>query len=99
MNTFPSFDQQLPFLNQFILGLVIRYQAGALNSWEELDLAVKAFFTPERMDQTEALVPGWKKMASFSDGITLTHVMCVFLGVFMMPEFHTLSPEGQQMAK
>jgi hypothetical protein len=95
----PNFDEQLSFLNRFILELVEDYDAGRLNSWEELDEKVKVFFTPERMDQTEVLVPGWKKMASYSDGITLTHVMCVFLGVFMMPEFHALSPEGQQMAK
>lgn len=95
----PNFDEQLSFLNQFILALVEEYDAGRLNSWEELDEKVKVFFTPERMDQTETLVPGWKKMASYSDGITLTHVMCVFLGVFMMPEFHALSPEQQQMAK
>lgn len=95
----PNFDEQLSFLNQFTLELVQNYHEGELNSWDELDEKVKAFFTSARMDQMEALVPGWKKMASYSDGITLTHVMCVFLGVFMMPEFHALSPEGQQMAK
>jgi len=58
---------------------------------------VKTFFTPECMEQTEALVPGWKKMASYSDGITLTHAICVFLGVYMMPEFQALTPEGKQI--
>src|SRR5262245_31903213 len=96
---FPNFDEQLPFLNQFILALVDEYHAGKITSWDELDHKVKAFFIPGHMDQMEALVPGWKKMASYSDGITLTHVMCVFLGVFMMPEFHALSPEQQRMAK
>ena len=95
----PGFEENLSFLNEFILELVDDYDLGRLNSWEELDEKVKGFFTPERMDQTEALVPGWKKMASYSDGITLTHVMCVFLGVFMMPEFHALSAAQQQMAK
>lgn len=98
MNT-PAFDEHLPFLNQFILGLVDEYHAGRINSWDTLDEKVKSFFTAERMDQTEALIPGWKKMASYSDGITLTHVMCVFLGVYMMPEFQALTPEGQQIAK
>ena len=96
---FPDFDEQLPILNQFILGLVDAYQSGRLNSWDKLDEKVKAFFTPERMEQTETLVLGWKKMASYSGGITLTHVMCVFLGVYMMPEFQELTPEGQQIAK
>jgi len=96
---FPDFDEQLPFLDQFIIELVNAYRSGRLNSWDKLDEKVKAFFTPERMEQTEALVLGWKKMASYSDGITLTHVMCVFLGVSMMPEFQELTPEGQQIAK
>ena len=102
MNTsqrFPSFDEHVSALNQFVLGLVETYQAGHLNSWADLDEKVKVFFTPERMEQTEMLVPGWKKMASYSDGITLTHVMCVFLGLFMMPEFKSLTPEQQQLAK
>jgi hypothetical protein len=102
MNTspnFPVFDEQLAFLNQFILDLVESYQSGKLNSWDELDEKVKRFFTPERMEQMEIIVPGWGKMSSYSDGITLTHVMCVFLGLFMLPEFLSLTPEQQQLAK
>ena len=95
----PSFDDHLSFLDQFILDLVDDYHAGEIISWDALDKKVKTFFTPERMEQTEALVPGWKKMASYSDGTTLTHVMCVFLGVYMMPEFQALTPEGKQIAK
>jgi hypothetical protein len=98
MNT-PSFDEQLAFLNRFILELVDEYQAGKINSWDALDEKVRTFFTPERMNQIEVLVLGWKKMASYSDGITLTHVMCVFLGAFMLPEFQALTAEQQQMAK
>ena len=47
----------------------------------------------------EALVPGWRKMTSYTDGITLTHVMCVFLGAYIMPEFQALTSDGQQIAK
>lgn len=102
MNTFlpfPSFDERFPFLNRFILELVEAYKAKNLNSWTKLDKKVKSFFTPRRMEQMEKLVPGWKKMASYSNGITQTHVICVFLGVFLMPEFQALTPEGQQIAK
>lgn len=96
---FPSFDERLSFLNEFILGLVNDYDAGMIDSWNTLDEKVKTFFTPERMEQTEVVAPSWKKMASYSDGVTLTHVMCVFLGLFMMPEFQWLTPEQQQLAK
>lgn len=98
-NSFPVFDDCFPDLNQFILELVKDYETGRIRSWDGLEEKVKDFFTPGRMEQMEALVPGWQKMASYSGGITLVHVMCVFLGMFMLPEFRSLLPEQQQMAK
>jgi len=102
MNTqsnFPFFDTEFPELNQFILGLVEEYKSGTLKSWDDLDQRVKAFYTPQRMDYIETKTSGWKKMASYSDGITLTHVTCVFLGMFMLPEYQALTAEQQQLAK
>jgi len=102
MNTshqFPSFDVLLPELNQFILELVEDHRAGKINSWEQLEEKVNAFFTPEQMERIESVAPGWRKMASYSGGITLVHVMCVFLGVYVMPEYRALTPEHQQMEK
>ena len=96
---FPNFDTRLPFLNQFIRELVDDYHAGKINSWDALDEKVKTFFTAERMGETDALVPGWKKMASYSDGVTLTHVMCVFMGLYMMPEFLSMTNEQQGIMK
>ena len=95
----PSFDIELEELNQFIMSLVEDYHTEKINSWDDLDEKVKAFFTYERMEDIEAKAPGWKKMASYSDGITLTHVTCVFLGMFMLPEFLALSAEHRQIAK
>ena len=102
MNTaekFPSFDDNFPDLNQFILELVEDYEMGKIKSWDDLEEKVNAYFTPPRMEQMESVVPGWQKMASYSGGITLVHVMCVFLGLFMLPEFQGLTPEKKQMAK
>jgi len=96
---FPSFDVEFKELNQFILMLVDEYTSGKIKSWSDLDKKVKAFYTPERMDAIESKASGWKKMASYSDGITLTHVTCVLLGMFMLPEFQALSAEQQQLAK
>ena len=98
-NQVPSFDDYLPFLNHFIIELVENYQSGKINSWDKLDNVVKAFFTSERMKEMEAIVPGWHKMASYDDGITLVHVMCVFLGLYMMPEFLSMNHMQQQMMK
>jgi hypothetical protein len=96
---FPSFDKEFNELNHFISGLAEDYASKKIESWEELDKRVKAFYTSERMDAIETKAPGWKKMSSYSDGITLTHVTCVFLGMFMLPEFQALSAEKKQIAK
>jgi hypothetical protein len=96
---FPAFDAHFPELNRFIEELVKEYQSGNISSWENLDDRVKVHFTLKRMEQMESLLPGWKKMTSFSDGITLVHVMCVFLGMMMLPEFESLTPQQQQLAK
>jgi hypothetical protein len=93
----PSFVEQFPGLHRFILNLVDSYQAGKITSWEQLTEQVRAFFTEERMRQMEALVPGWQKMASYSDGVTLVHVMCVFLGMHMLPEYQALSGVRQDL--
>ena len=95
----PSFDDRLPFLNHFILELVENYQAEKIKSWDELDKSVKAFFTTEQTEQLEAIVPGWHKMASYEDGITLVHVLCVFLGLYRMPEFLSMMHDQQQLMK
>jgi len=96
---FPSLDNEFKNLNEFILQLVDEYSQGNITSWDDLDGRVKTFFTPVRMDEIEAKASGWKKMASYSEGITLTHVTCVFLGMFMLPEFQSLTKEKQQIAK
>lgn len=96
---FPGFDAQLASLNRFINRLVKEYQSGDIKSWDELEKKVKIHFTPERMDQMESRVPGWQKMASYSGGITLVHVMCVFLGLFELPEFVHMTKEQQQIMK
>ena len=96
---FPRFDDCFPDLNQFILELVEAYELGKIKSWDDLDEKVRAYFTHPRMEQMESAVPGWQKMASYSDGITLVHVICVFLGLFMLPEFQSLTPNQKQMAK
>lgn len=96
---FPSFDENLPILDQFILELVSKYRSRALSTWDELEDRCRVFYTPAVMDTIESKAMGWKKMASYSDGITLTHVTCVFLGMFMLPEFRSFSSEQQQLAK
>lgn len=95
----PSFDVLLADLDQFVLELVEKYKSGKIKSWEDLEEKVKAFFTPERIDQTSLVIPHWRKMASYADGLTLVHVICVFLGLYMLPEFLSLTEKQQEMMK
>lgn len=102
MNTpteFPSFDVHLSDLNQFILELVETYKAGKMESWDDLEKRVNLFFTSEKMEEMERTIPGWRKMASYEEGVTLIHVMCVFLGLYMMPEFLSMTNVQQQLMK
>ena len=96
---FPSFDVLLSDLNQFTLQLVEAYRTGKIKSWDDLEEKVSVYFTSERMEQIEAVAPGWRKMASYADGVTLVHVMCVFLGLFIMPEFLSMTKKQQQIMK
>ncbi|HAV76282.1 MAG TPA: hypothetical protein DCX53_02910, partial [Anaerolineae bacterium] len=96
---FPSFDIIFRSLNDFILKLVDDYHAKKIKSWDDLEAKVRVFFTKAQMDEMESMIPGWKKMSSYSDGITLTHIMCVFLGLFIMSEFQALTRAQQQLAK
>lgn len=95
----PSFDDHFAALHAFILELVTAYQAGSITSWNNLEEKVGAFFNADQIDEVEALAPGWRKMASYDEGVTLVHVMCVFLGLYMMPEFLNMTPPQQQMMK
>jgi len=96
---FPRFEIHLSELNKFILDLITEYNAGKIKAWDDLEEEVHIYFSPEKMEEIEAIAPGWKKMASYSNGVTLTHVICVFLGLFMLPEFQALTPDQQQLAK
>jgi hypothetical protein len=79
----------------FVSGVARDYQAGALDSWEALAGRARAFFTPARMAEFEALVPGWGEMAAYGEGVTLVHTMCAFVGLLRSPEYRRATPEQQ----
>lgn len=95
----PQFSEQFPDLDEFIHSLVAAFRDGDIQSWNDLEPRVMEFFTPNRMADVEACVPGWKKMSSYNEGVTLVHVMCVFMGLFMLPEFERLPLDQQELMK
>ena len=97
LGTAPSFNEKLPELHEFIVALVSGYRTGRISSWEDLENRVSGFFTSSRMEQLEDLLPHWQKMAHFREGVTLTHVMGVFLGLYMLPEYQSLTTDQQNL--
>lgn len=95
--SFPTVESYLPDLFPFINGLVGEFQAGTLNSWEGLSERVRAFFTPERMQRYESVVPGWIEMASYARAQTLIHVSLVFTGLRLQPEYRAASEEQKRL--
>lgn len=96
---FPRFSYRFPNLDAFIHRLVDLYSTGKVISWGHLEKEVNSFFTPPTMEDMESILPGWMRMASYSEGVTLVHVMGVFLGMYMLPEFQSLSMEQQDVMK
>lgn len=99
LEKFPSFDNEFKNLSKFTLHLADEYKAEKIRSWDELDKRVKTFLTPEKMNEIEAKAPGWKKMTSYMDGVTLTHVMCIFMGMYGKPEYLRSTLTQQEMMK
>jgi hypothetical protein len=95
----PGFEVQFSDLDRFIHRLAELYHSKKINTWEDLECQVREYFDPPRMDRMESLIPGWRKMTSYTDGITLVHVICVFLGMYLLPEFSQLSSRQQQLMK
>jgi hypothetical protein len=83
----------------FIERLVDEVQAGKLWGWPALSERVRTFFTPQRMEAIDAVVPGWREMASFSDEATLIHIMAVFMSLLMCPEYQQADAEQQALMK
>ena len=95
--SFPRFVDQLPELAVFLPELVQSFYAGEFPSWERMAERVHDFFTPARSAEMEAVAPGWGEMASYAEGVTLAHVMCVFTGLLSSPEYQSASMAQQAL--
>lgn len=91
----PSLELHLPELIQFTRQLAADYQRGVLTGWPGFIERVHAFYTPPMMDKIEKIVPGWGRMASYADQMTLIHVTSVLTTLWMEPEYQNATPEQQ----
>jgi hypothetical protein len=88
---FPRLESQFPDVMDFVAVLARDYRAGLIDSWEALGKKVRAYFTPARLSEMDAVVPGWHRMALDAGGITLVHVMAVYMSLLLCPEFRRAS--------
>ena len=84
---FPLVESHLPELMDLVTILAQDFEAGKIDSRQAMTDRVQAFFNSDMIDKVDAVVPGWRKMSSYSDGVTLVHVICAFTGVLLCPEY------------
>lgn len=93
-----SAEAYLPHLFSFVRDLVFQYEQGELTSPDVFREKVLEHFPEDRLDRVDSVVMGWKKMASWSDQVTLVHVVSALVSVLLLPEFKALSPDQQNLA-
>jgi len=91
----PRVELHLPEVMAYVRDLAREYEAGRVGSWQAMAHGVQSFFTPARMDQVEAAVPGWRAMSSQAGGVTLTHVIFVLVALLLCPEYQCATPDEQ----
>jgi hypothetical protein len=93
----PQVETLLPDIMPFVRTLAGEFESGAIAGWPDMIARVHDFYTPERIDQVDAVVPGWRKMASYVDGYTMVHVTCVLMSLVLNPEYQQASPEQRTL--
>ena len=80
-----------PGLALFFEDLDANVRAGAIGSTEQVIERCRRFYTTERMAEIEAVLPGWRHMASFADGKTLWHVNVAMVALLQLDEYRSMS--------
>ena len=90
--TISSISEKLPALWRFLEELSAGVKASTIGSTEQVIERCKEFYTVKRMAEIEAVVPGWKHMASFEDGKTLWHINVAMVALLQLDEYRSMSP-------
>lgn len=92
----PSLQNFLPGLMHFARDLAWSYRSGTLLA-EQLHRKIVEFFTNERMEEVDKIIPGWIEMASFARGQTLVHTVCMMLATLASPEYAQATDEQRRL--
>lgn len=93
----PTLAGCLPDLVTFARQLSNDYQQGRVLSWPHLVEMCVRYYTPERMTAIERVAPGWHKMASYANKLTLVHVTAVLSNLYALPEFLNATAHQQSL--
>jgi hypothetical protein len=91
----PPIREKLSALWLFLEQLHAEVEAGRIRSTEQLIGRCHEFYNAEQMAKIDAVIPGWKRMASFEDGKTLWHVNVAMVALLQLAEYRSLSPRQQ----
>ena len=86
-------EDHLPQLIAFLRKTANAYQSGKFNGWTDFRSHCDVFYTPTIMDSLEAVVPGWRKMASYANQQTIIHVTSVLISLLLLEEYRDATPE------
>jgi hypothetical protein len=87
----------LPEFFNLVDSLAHQIEIEALKNWDEFEPQVREFFTSEQMGKVEKFVAGWKRMASYADGVTLIHVASALVGLVQLPEYRSAARAEQEI--
>jgi len=90
-----SVAETLPEVWLFLEKLSASVKASNIRSKEQLIERCQEFYTAERMAEIEAVIPGWKHMASFEHGKTLWHINVAMVALLQLDEYLSMSPSQQ----
>ena len=91
----PQLKKFLPEIIHFTQALNHDYSAGSLDNWGELDRRVKLFYTQPMLNKVNAVIPCWETMANYRDGVTLTHVSAVLMGLYRDADYLAMTEQQQ----
>ncbi len=97
MTALPALGGLLPELDAFVEELRLEFDAGGFPTSAEFIARCQRFYTAGRMAAIAEVVPGWPKMASFGDGVTLWHTTASLMSMRNLPEYRA-APEGRRLA-
>ena len=95
----PQLEAHLPELLPFARELVDDYHRETITTWEAWHERISMWWTPERLDLADRVIPGWRLMAEHPFGSNLVHVTSVVAALLMLPEYAQLTPNQQRLVE